>query len=183
MDYYTIIGGDGNEYGPVSEDTIRDWIRQGRANALTKASKGDEAPHPLSEFPEFSDVLGGTVGASPTSGIKLSKSSSSSGGGMLASAQSSGGFLGESRPQEPAAVVLSEPLAQAGFWLKLMAVLSFIYGIVYAISVVGLFFAWLPIWMGVIMWQAANSARDAVALGDEALALRAQKKIKLLIVI
>lgn len=32
---YKIIGGDGREYGPVSADQVRDWVRQGRANAYT----------------------------------------------------------------------------------------------------------------------------------------------------
>jgi hypothetical protein len=32
---YKIIGGDGREYGPVTVDQIRDWVRQGRANAQT----------------------------------------------------------------------------------------------------------------------------------------------------
>jgi uncharacterized membrane protein len=32
---YTIVGGDGNEYGPVTEDAIRQWIAEGRANSGT----------------------------------------------------------------------------------------------------------------------------------------------------
>ena len=30
---YKILGGDGKEYGPVLADTLRQWVREGRANA------------------------------------------------------------------------------------------------------------------------------------------------------
>jgi len=33
---FKIIGGDGKEYGPISADTLRDWLRQGRANGGTR---------------------------------------------------------------------------------------------------------------------------------------------------
>lgn len=33
---YKIIGADGREYGPVSADTLRQWISEGRANAETR---------------------------------------------------------------------------------------------------------------------------------------------------
>jgi uncharacterized RDD family membrane protein YckC len=34
---YTIIGGDGKEYGPVPAEQVRDWIAAGRANLDTQA--------------------------------------------------------------------------------------------------------------------------------------------------
>lgn len=33
---FKIIGGDGKEYGPVAAETIRDWLRQGRADGNTR---------------------------------------------------------------------------------------------------------------------------------------------------
>ena len=33
---YKILGGDGREYGPVTAETLRQWISEGRANALTQ---------------------------------------------------------------------------------------------------------------------------------------------------
>ena len=53
---YKIIGGDGNEYGPVSEEQLRNWIREGRANGDTKIRSTeveDSGWHPLSSFVEF----------------------------------------------------------------------------------------------------------------------------------
>src|SRR5436853_1342964 len=32
---YKIRGGDGNEYGPVNADQVRQWISEGRANSQT----------------------------------------------------------------------------------------------------------------------------------------------------
>src|SRR4051812_39004938 len=51
---YKIIGADQKEYGPVSADQIRQWIREGRANATTLCqTEGTVGFRPLSTFPEF----------------------------------------------------------------------------------------------------------------------------------
>ena len=56
---YKIIGGDGQEYGPITEADLRKWIEEGRLNAqsLAKAESATEF-RPLSTFPEFAGVLG-----------------------------------------------------------------------------------------------------------------------------
>lgn len=59
---YKIIGGDGREYGPVSDADLRKWIAEGRINAQSLAkSESDAAFHALSTFPEFSDFFGTTA--------------------------------------------------------------------------------------------------------------------------
>jgi hypothetical protein len=51
---YRIIGADGNQYGPISAEQLRQWIAEGRANAQTKIlAEGTTEWKPLSEFPEF----------------------------------------------------------------------------------------------------------------------------------
>jgi hypothetical protein len=51
---FTIIGGDGKEYGPVSAEQVRAWIASGRANVSTKAKYvGTEEWHTLGEYTEF----------------------------------------------------------------------------------------------------------------------------------
>jgi uncharacterized RDD family membrane protein YckC len=51
---YTILGGDGKEYGPVPADQIRAWIAGGRANLDTKAKfLGVDEWKRLADFPEF----------------------------------------------------------------------------------------------------------------------------------
>ena len=55
---YHIIGGDQKEYGPVSADEVRTWIRERRLNASSLV-RGEGATDwkPLSLFPEFSAML------------------------------------------------------------------------------------------------------------------------------
>ena len=56
---FKIIGGDGNQYGPVTVDQILDWITSGRANAQTMAQRDGESDwKPLSQFAEFADAFG-----------------------------------------------------------------------------------------------------------------------------
>lgn len=62
---YKIIGADGAEYGPASEDQIRRWIAEGRANAQTKIQKmGTSEWVELGNLPEFADALAATLGTS-----------------------------------------------------------------------------------------------------------------------
>jgi hypothetical protein len=63
---YTIIGGDRQQYGPVSADEVRRWIAEGRASAQTQAlAEGATEWKPLSAFPEFADLLGAISPAAP----------------------------------------------------------------------------------------------------------------------
>ncbi len=55
---YRIIGADGREYGPVTADTLREWIVEGRANAQTRAmTEGTTQWKLLIEFLEFAPLL------------------------------------------------------------------------------------------------------------------------------
>jgi hypothetical protein len=57
---YKILGIDGHEYGPVTAEQLRQWIREGRANAQTKAqAEGATEWKPIFAFPEFADLGGG----------------------------------------------------------------------------------------------------------------------------
>jgi hypothetical protein len=52
---YSIVGADGNTYGPVSADQLRQWIAEGRVNADTRAvAEGSNEWQPLGSFPEVS---------------------------------------------------------------------------------------------------------------------------------
>jgi uncharacterized RDD family membrane protein YckC len=51
---FIIIGGDGKEYGPVTADQVRTWIKAGRANLDTQAKAlGTDDWRRLSDFAEF----------------------------------------------------------------------------------------------------------------------------------
>ena len=54
MATYKIIGADQKEYGPVSLEQVRQWIREGRANAQTLAqAEGGADWKPLGSFAEL----------------------------------------------------------------------------------------------------------------------------------
>jgi hypothetical protein len=61
---YKVIGSDNREYGPASEDILRRWIAEGRANGATQVQKeGDSGWRPISSLPEFAAAL--AAGAQP----------------------------------------------------------------------------------------------------------------------
>ncbi|MBL9210447.1 MAG: RDD family protein [Opitutaceae bacterium] len=64
---FTIIGGDGREYGPVTTEQVRAWIKAGRANLETKArAAGTEDWLTLGDFAEFNpQALPPVIAASP----------------------------------------------------------------------------------------------------------------------
>ncbi len=66
---FTIIGGDGKEYGPATADQLRGWIAAGRANLDTKAKAvGSEEWRRLGDYPEFGEQpsdIPPVVGAAP----------------------------------------------------------------------------------------------------------------------
>ncbi len=64
---YTIIGGDGKEYGPVSIDQVRAWIAGGRANLSTKVrAVGTDTWKSIADCPEItgSAATAGSAGIS-----------------------------------------------------------------------------------------------------------------------
>jgi hypothetical protein len=63
---YRIIGADGNQYGPISTEQLRQWIAEGRANAQTRVlAEGTTEWKPLSEFPEFFGAASPLPGSFP----------------------------------------------------------------------------------------------------------------------
>lgn len=57
MANYLIIGGDGKEYGPITDEDVRKWISEGRLNAQSLAKAESDAEfRPLALFPEFAEA-------------------------------------------------------------------------------------------------------------------------------
>ncbi len=55
---YKILGTDQKEYGPVTADQLRQWVREGRANGQSLVQGPDSTEwKPLSNFPEFADAM------------------------------------------------------------------------------------------------------------------------------
>lgn len=75
------------------------------------------------------------------------------------------------------------PLYNAKFWMKLLGVAMIIYGVLAAITIVGLIIAWLPIWIGVLLFQSAKALEVAYGQGDSDAAIRAMDKLKVYFII
>jgi hypothetical protein len=75
---------------------------------------------------------------------------------------------------------VSLPIHQAKGWMKLVGVLSILQGVLVVVTTLGLglIFAWLPIWMGVLLMQSASAVERAYASGDEGQLVLSLSKIK-----
>ena len=61
----------------------------------------------------------------------------------------------------------SMPLFKSKGWIRLLGILMLIYGIMIALSLVGLIIAWLPIWLGILLIQTSNRIGQAQITGDK----------------
>ena len=72
---YTIIGGDGKEYGSVLGEDLRKWIAEGRLNAQSRVKAESDAEwRPLLAFPEFADALAAPAAAPTTPPLLITPS-------------------------------------------------------------------------------------------------------------
>ncbi len=81
--------------------------------------------------------------------------------------------------QEKIIQQVSAPLYSSKGWMKFIGVLLIIGGVFYALSIVGIIFAWIPIWLGILVTGAANKMDLAYKSGDKYSFIEAQKKIGL----
>lgn len=66
---YTIIGGDGKEYGPVTADKVREWMATNRANAQTRIKRaGTDSWTTVGMLPEFGAPASTAAAAEPSAG-------------------------------------------------------------------------------------------------------------------
>lgn len=63
---------------------------------------------------------------------------------------------------------LAVPLYRSRGWMKFVGVAEIVSGVGLALTVMGLLVAWLPIWMGVVLFKAAGHTRRAVEESDPA---------------
>ncbi|MEO0026491.1 MAG: DUF5362 family protein [candidate division WOR-3 bacterium] len=68
-------------------------------------------------------------------------------------------------------------------WLKLLGIVQIVAGILQALTLFGIFWAWLPIWLGIILNGAANKAGEYVEKGDEQALAEFTGKLKLYFII
>ncbi|RMA80146.1 DUF5362 family protein [Umboniibacter marinipuniceus] len=73
---------------------------------------------------------------------------------------------------------LSSPLYSARGWLKFIGVMFIINGVLTALSIFGILIAWVPIWLGILLFQIASAAEQAFLTQSEAEFLKSQTKLK-----
>ncbi|MFQ5967451.1 MAG: DUF5362 domain-containing protein [Acidimicrobiia bacterium] len=78
---------------------------------------------------------------------------------------------------------ITRPLFEAKGWMKFLAVALIAVGALTALSIVGIIVAWIPIWAGALLWQAASRIEPAHLLGDQEAATESLSKLKTLFVL
>lgn len=72
---------------------------------------------------------------------------------------------------------LIEPLYRAKGWIKFSGVLTILYGVLSILSLWGILFCWLPIWLGALLCGAANQIRTAFEASDESACRTSMEKL------
>ncbi len=90
----------------------------------------------------------------------------------------SGGFTPSGVDEQQLVREVSAPLFAAKGWMKFLGVLMIVYGVFAAITVVGLIICWLPIWIGVLLFQTASTVEAAKASGSKMELYGAMSKLK-----
>lgn len=68
-------------------------------------------------------------------------------------------------------------------WLKLLGIINIIQGAFAAITIVGIVVAWLPIWLGVLLFQAGNRAQSAEFTNNPRELVQMMEKLRLYFII
>ncbi len=83
---------------------------------------------------------------------------------------------------DPIVQQIIEPLYRARGWMKFLAVLGFIAGGLYILTIVGVVVAWVPILIAVFVWQAASAVEVAYSAGSAADARRSLDRLRLVFI-
>ena len=73
---------------------------------------------------------------------------------------------------------LSFPLYACKGWMKFVAVLSIIGGVLQVLTIFGIVIAWLPIWAGILLFQSANAAEEAYQTDSKAALVMSLSRLK-----
>jgi len=73
---------------------------------------------------------------------------------------------------------LSIPIYQAKGWLKLLGIVSVIYGVLLIFPIFTIIICWLPIWLGVLLFRAGNQIDFAYSSGDKHSLINSLNNIK-----
>jgi hypothetical protein len=91
---------------------------------------------------------------------------------------------GATGPQAtPANLNVVLPLYRVKGWLKFLGILNIIAGAFYCITIIGAIIGWLPLWIGVLLYKAAQALQGGVESGDTNQATEGTQKLSTVIVI
>jgi len=68
-------------------------------------------------------------------------------------------------------------------WLKFLAVANMLLGAFMVVTLIGILFAWLPIWIGVLLYQAGERASSAAKHSDSGKLVEMVDKLRLYFII
>ncbi|MCK9452960.1 MAG: DUF5362 domain-containing protein [Bacteroidales bacterium] len=83
----------------------------------------------------------------------------------------------ENQQEEMMIRELMQPLKNATGWIKFLGILLIVYGVVSALTIVGILIAWLPIWLGVLLLRAAKNTNSAYYQGNKSAVLAALNNV------
>jgi len=63
-------------------------------------------------------------------------------------------------------------------WLKFIGIFFIIYGALICLTIIGIIVAWLPIWMGILLYSAGKKANDAQYTNNPMHLIDMMKKFK-----
>jgi hypothetical protein len=90
---------------------------------------------------------------------------------------------GETTIQRGLITELIVPLYSCKGWMKLVGAMSIVSGAIAVLTIIGIVFAWLPIWTGVLLFQSANAVGQAYETDSKEALVRSLSKLKIYFII
>ena len=87
-------------------------------------------------------------------------------------------MLDETNVQTGVIKELSVPLYNCKGWMKLIGIMYIISGAIQALTIFGIIVAWLPIWIGVLLFQSAGAIEQAYEADSKAAMMTSLSKLK-----
>ena len=180
----------GEQQGPVTRDELGDLIDReevGSADYYWFAGMNEWAvigdgglPHPVgtpATQPDTTDVFAPveTTSTTPASTTAFSPVTAPAPvGSVFGSGLVTSDTQGDTISVKDLALKMPKPL-----WLIIPAVLAILWGVVTGITIIGLIVAWIPIWLGVILFQANKALESARVSGQRNDIMTAVEKLEL----
>ena len=73
---------------------------------------------------------------------------------------------------------INSPLFEVKGWIKLIGIVTIIYGVLLIFTLVGIIICWLPIWLGYLLIKASDAVEAAHMSGDKYRLIEALGRLK-----